>query len=78
MVQEVIQHARLNKKTVHITWFEFGSVSHDIIPIILAHYKIPQNIIDYIVDLYFKLEGKVITPEWETEVFRFKKRSFSR
>ena len=35
VVHEIIQHARLNKKTVHITWFDladaFGSVSHDLI-----------------------------------------------
>ena len=59
VVQEIIQHARLNKKTVHITWFDladaFGSVSHDLIPIVLNHYNIPQNIIDYIMDL---------TPSW--------------
>ena len=77
VVQEVIQHARLNKKTVHVTWFDladaFGSVSHDLIPIVLAHYHIPQNIIDYIMDLYTKLEGKVVTHDWETDVFNFKK-----
>ena len=80
VVQEVIQHARLNKKTVHITWFDladaFGSVSHDLIPIVLAHYNTPQIIIDYIMDLYSKLEGKVVTPDWETELFEFNKGVF--
>ena len=80
VVQEIIQHARLNKKTVHITWFDladaFGSVSHDLIPIVLAHYQVPQNIIDYIMDLYSKLEGRVVTPDWETDVFQFKRGVF--
>ena len=77
VVHEVIQHARLNKKTAHITWFDladaFGSVSHDLIPIVLAHYNLPENIVDYIIDLYSKLEGKVVTPNWESEIFQFKK-----
>ena len=80
VVHEVIQNARLNKKTAHITWFDladaFGSVSHDLIPIVLAYYNIPQNIIEYIEDLYSKLEGKVVTQSWESEIFQFKKGVF--
>ena len=80
VVQEIIQHARLNKKTVHITWFDladaFGSVSHELIPLVLAHYNLPENIIHYIVDLYSKLEGRVVTPDWETDVFQFKRGVF--
>ena len=80
VVQEVIQHARLNKKTAHITWFDladaFGSVSHDLIPFVLAYYNIPENIIQYIQDLYSKLEGKVVTRSWESDVFQFKRGVF--
>ena len=42
----------------------------------MAHYNIQQNIIDYILDLYSKLEGKVVTSEWESEVFKFRKGVF--
>ena len=81
VVQEIIQEARLNKKTVYITWFDladaFGSVSHDLIPIVLNHYNIPQNIINYIMDLYSKLEGRVVTPDWKTNVFS-SRREFSK
>ena len=38
--------------------------------------NVPQNIIDYIMDLYSKLEGKVVTPDWETDVFEFRKGVF--
>ena len=72
VVHGVIQHARLNKKTAHITWFDlahaFGSVSRDLIPIVLNHYNIPENIIKYIADLYFKLQGKMITNDWESDI----------
>ena len=65
VVQEVIAHAKANKKTAHITWFDledaFGSVSHSLIPIVLEHYNLPPEIINYIVDLYSKLGGRVVT-----------------
>ena len=36
VVQEVIQHAKINHKIVHMTWFDledaFGSISHVLIP----------------------------------------------
>ena len=75
VVQEVIQHANLNHKTVHATWFDlmdaFGSVSHALIPYVMTHYHIPKRIITYIASLYSKLHGQVSTKEWHTEVFKF-------
>ena len=63
-----------------MTWFDladaFGSVSHELIPIVLTHYNVPQNIIDYIMDLYSKHEGKLVTLHWETDTFQFKKGVF--
>ena len=54
----------------------FGSVSHSLIPICLEHYNIPAKEINYIVNLYSKLQGKVKTGNWETEIFQFKKGIF--
>ena len=75
VVQEVIQHARLNNKTVHCTWFDlmdaFGKVPHALISYVMKHYNFPQRIITYITSLYSKLEGKVLTKEWESELFKF-------
>ena len=80
VVQEVIQHAKLNKKTLHAMWFDlqdaFGSVAHELIPYVMEHYHIPKQIIAYIISLYSKLEGKVVTRDWESELFKFLKGVF--
>ena len=80
VIQEIIQHAKLNHKTVHLTWFDledaFGSVSHMLIPHVMNHYFIPTQISNYITNMYSKLVGKVHTKSWESEVFRFLKGVF--
>ena len=80
VVQEVIQHAKLNHKTVHITWFDleyaFGSVCHVLIPFVMKHYNIPTQITKYIASLYSKLRGKVTCQDWESDFFMFLKGVF--
>ena len=80
VVQETLQHAKLNKKTVHLTSFDcedaFGSVPHMLIPHVMSHYFLPETIITYITSLYTKLQGKVCTKDWDTEIFRFLKGVF--
>ena len=49
----------------------FGSISHDLIPIDLPYYNLPSKIIDYIMNLYRKMEGNVVKQDWETEVIEF-------
>ena len=75
VVNEAIQRAKLNNKTLHATWLDlkdaFGSVPHVLIPYVMSYYHIPQQIITYITSLYSKLEGKVCTKEWESEFFKF-------
>ena len=48
VIQEIIQHSKINHKTVHITWFDledaFGSVSHMLIPYVMNYYHIPTQI----------------------------------
>ena len=81
VVQEVIQDAKLNHGTAHFTWFDledaFGSVPHMLIQITAEHYHIPTIITAYIMNLYKKLEGKVITANWESEIFKFLKGVFA-
>ena len=80
VVQEVLQHVKLHKKTMHLTGFDledaFGSVPHMLIPHVMSHYYLPKPIITYITSLYTKLQGKVCTKEWETEFFKFLKGVF--
>ena len=49
---EIINHAKSNKRTTHITWFDledaFGSVSHDLIPLCLSRMHLPPNVQNYI------------------------------
>ena len=81
LVQEVIQHARLNHKTAHLTCFDleddFGSVSHMLIPHVTNHYHIPTKISNYIFNLYLKLVGIVYTKAWESDAFQFLKGFFA-
>ena len=80
VVHEIIQHAKLNHKTVHITWFDledaFGSVCHMLIPFVMKHYNIPTQVIKYISNLYSKLRGNVTCQDWESDLFRFLKGAF--
>ena len=77
---KIINHAKANKRTAHITWFDledaFGSVSHDLIPICLSRMHLPQNVQDYIISLYSCLRGKIRTSEWISDEFSFNKGVF--
>ena len=81
VVQEVINHAKANNKTAHITWFDlvdaFGSLSHVLIPYVFHHYHFPKEIISYIQNMYSKLRGRVKTQDWETEIFQFLRGAFA-
>ena len=47
-----------------------------LIPHVMSHYHLPETIITYITSLYTKLQGKVCTKDWETEIFKFLKGVF--
>ena len=80
VLQEIILHARSNKKTLHLTFFDledaFGSVQHNLIEHCLKRYKIPSQISDYIINLYKTLNGTVVTKSWTSENFKFNKGVF--
>jgi hypothetical protein len=77
---ELTSHAKANNRTIHCTFFDledaFGSVSHDLISHSLSRFKFPPQIKSYIENLYSRLEGNVVTPDWEASKFRFHKGVF--
>ena len=82
IMQEIFNHCKHHRKTVHVTWFDledaFGSVPHDLIPISLERMRLPDNIRAYVSSLYSKLRGRVRTTEFLSDTFEFKKVFFSR
>ena len=54
----------------------FGSVSHTLIPFVLKHYNVPENVIKYVEDLYSKLSGVVQTKQWSSIPFKFRRGVF--
>ncbi len=79
-LQEIIKHAKTNRKTVHMTFFDledaFGSVQHNLISRSLKRFSVPVEIHDYIMALYGRLDGTVVTPEWSSQPFTFNKGVF--
>ena len=75
VIQEVIQDAKHKKATVHCSWFDladaYGSVVHKLIEFCLRHYFVPEPEIEYIMSLYSKLRGRIVTSDWVTETFEF-------
>ena len=67
VVQEVIQHAKIKKKTANITWFDlkdaFRSVPFALIPHAFSDYHKLKSVVTYIASLYSKLEGTIFTKE---------------
>ena len=80
ILSEIINHAKSNNRTAHITWFDledaFGSVSHDLISICMDRMHLPDNVKNYILSLYGKLKGKIRTSKWVSEEFSFSKGVF--
>ena len=80
VLQEVISHARRNKRTCHITFFDlkdaFGSISHSLIDHTLTRYNIPDNIKSYISSLYSNISGQVVGNKWKSNRFSFKRGVF--
>ena len=81
VVQEIIQQAKLHKKTVHITWLDleeaFGSVPHEIIPyyyVALSHTKMYDSI--HHISIY-KTLGTSLHPRLGNRLLPISKRCIS-
>ena len=80
VMHEVISHAKSKSRTVRITWFDladaFGSVNHELIHYTLNRLDIPANVKLYIKNLYGSLSGKIVSKDWMSNEFMFKKGIF--
>ena len=81
VLSEVIQDAKHKKRTAHFSWFDlsdaYGSIPHKLIEHNMRHYNIPEAEIAYIMHLYSQLKGKIVTKEWQSDVFSFCKGIFT-
>ena len=79
-MDEVIKDARINRKTIHITFFDLedalGSVPHNLIEQTLKRNYFPPEVIDFVQNLYANSEAKVVTSSWESEPFPFRRGVF--
>ncbi len=80
IMHEILAHARNNNKTCHVTYFDladaFGSVEHELIYHTMERNGIPPIVIQYVKNLYSRLQGYVQGNEWSSEPFKFKKGVF--
>ena len=80
LLQETLQHARHNKKTCHVTFFDlkdaFGSISHELIQTCLERYNVPLQVQQYVKLLYSNINGTVCGPNWKSDPFIFKRGVF--
>ena len=77
---ELIRHAKANRKTLHMTFFDledaFGSVHHSLISKGLERFMFAAEVISYISGLYRAISGNVVRKNWSSEPFHFKKGVF--
>ena len=75
VLQEIIEDAKKKKKSLHASFYDltdaYGSVKHKLIEYCLKHYHVPVSEIEYIMNLYSKLRGKIVSKDWVTDVFNF-------
>ena len=77
VMDEVIKDARHRKKTLHITFFDledaFGSVPHALIDHTLRRNHFPQSLQSYFKQFYGNTQSKVITKNFQSEPFHFRR-----
>ena len=73
---DLMNHAKHKRKTLHLVFLDFsdafGSVCHNMLPILLKRYHFPSCVSGYIMSLYSQLNGKVSTSCWESDPFSLK------
>ena len=69
----IIENARSMHYTLHITFLNlangFSSISRQLIHDMLTHIQLPPLVVQYLGDVYSKLQVFVSTPDWNTDAF---------
>ena len=69
----IIEIARSMQCSFHITFLDlanaFRSISRQLTHDMLTHIQLPPPVIQYLGDVYSKLQAFVSTPDWNTGVF---------
>lgn len=71
VLQEIMEDAKANNCSFYDLTDAYGSVLHKLIEFCLSHYHVPESKVYYIMSLYSKLRGKIMTQDWVTETFEF-------
>ena len=69
----IIENARSMKFFLYITFLDlangFRSISHQLTHDMLTHIQLPPLVVQYLGDVYSKLQAFVSTPDWNTDAF---------
>ena len=73
----LIRQAKRNQRSFVVTVLDlrngFGEVHHNLIPAVLPHHHIPDNIIKPIMSIYENVSSTIITESFTTPLFTLKK-----
>ena len=76
-MEEMIRHAKLKRKTLHIAFFDladvFGSVPHELLYHEMKRAHVPRQIQCYVEKFYDNLESQVVTKNYKSCLFSFKR-----
>ena len=69
----IIENARSMKCSLYIIFLDlangFGSISHQLTHDMLTHIQLPPPVVQYLGDVFSKLQVFVSTPDWNTDAF---------
>ena len=69
----IIENARSMQCSLHITFLDlanaFRSISHQLTHDMLTHIQLPPPVLQYLGDVYSKIQAFVSTPDWNTDTF---------
>ena len=68
---QMIKQAKLKQRSIVVTLLDlknaFGEVYHNIIPVVLKHHHVPEEIVNIVKSLYVQFHTTVTTSRFSTE-----------